>query len=150
MSERLNLQANQLTTLLKTMMKNLRKELYQKMAGLNREMSQRNEEVRTLLTAEDFATLKLCKQQETDYAKRKLRDHYHGRRRWIKQKTRERRVRDLPKEIDGILMEDQELDGRFKASVRRYGGVTLDDDETEALKLQPNFAIYEEVDELNF
>ena len=119
MTDRLNLQRNQAATLRKTIMKNLRKELYQKMAGLNREMSQKKEEVRELLNADDFATLKLCEQQETNYAKQKLRKHYQDRRRWIKEKTRERRVKELPKEIDGIRMEDQELDERFNANIRK-------------------------------
>ena len=42
------------------------------------------------------------------------------------------------------------LDERFEPKIRQYGGVTLDDDEKEALKLQPNFAMFEEVDELEF
>ena len=56
----------------------------------------------------------------------------------------------LPKEIDGIKMEDQELDGRFNATIKQYGGVTLDEDEREDLKLQPNFAVYDKIDDLNF
>ena len=102
------------------------------------------------MTGEDFATLKRCERRETEYAKRKLREHYHGRRMWIRKKTRERLTESLPKEIDGVVMEDQELDERFNASIKQYGGVALDDDEKEALKLQPNFAVFDEVDDLNF
>ena len=48
-TERLNLQENQARTLRKTMMKNLRKELYQKLARLTREETLKKEEVKTLL-----------------------------------------------------------------------------------------------------
>ena len=34
--------------------------------------------------------------------------------------------------------------------IRQYGGVALDDDEKAALKLQPKFAIFEEIDEVEF
>ena len=47
-------------------------------------------------------------------------------------------------------MEDVVLDERFEPKIRQYGRVMLDDDEKEALKLQPNFAMFEEVDELEF
>ena len=47
-------------------------------------------------------------------------------------------------------MEDQTLDTKFNTSVKCYGGVSLDDDEKEALRLQPNFAVYDEVDDLRF
>ena len=39
---------------------------------------------------------------------------------------------------------------QYEAKVRQYGGVQLDEDEKEALKMQPNFAIYEEVNDLEF
>ena len=65
-------------------------------------------------------------------------------------KTREQLVENLPKEIDGVLMEDQELEERFNASVKQYGGVSLYDDKKEALKLQPNFAVFDDIDDLNF
>ena len=107
MTERLNLHENQSATLRKTMMKNLRKELYQKMARLTREVSQKKEEVKALLTEEDFATLKQCEQVETNYAKTKLRKDYNDRRMWIRKKTNDHRARELPKEIDGIVLEDQ-------------------------------------------
>ena len=105
--------------------------------------------MKALLTEEDFATLKQCEQVETNYAKTKLRKHYHDRR-WTRKKTSDHQARELPKEIDGIVMEDQVLNEQFSAKVRQYGGVTLDEDEVEALKLQPNFAIFEEVDDLDF
>ena len=120
------------------------------MAGLTREVAQKEGDMKTLLTEEDFMTLKRCEKQEEEYAKRKLREHYQGRRMWIRKKTREQLVETLPKEIDGVSMEDQELDERFNASVKQYGGVSLDDDEKEALKLQPNFAVFDEIDDLNF
>ena len=150
MVERLKLHENQAVTLRRTMMKNLRKELYQKIAQLTRELSQKKEDVEALLTEEDYATFKQCEQHETNYAKPKLRKHFHDRRMWIRKKTGVNRTKDLPKEIDGIVMEDQVIEERFNARVRQYGGVTLDEDEVEALKMQPNFAIFEEVNELNF
>ena len=42
------------------------------------------------------------------------------------------------------------MDEQFSIKVRQYGEVTLDEDEVEALKLKPNFAIFEEVDDLDF
>ena len=45
-------------------------------------------------------------------------------------------------------MKDATLGERFRQTIRRYGGVALDSDEEEALKLQPNFAIYEEVNKM--
>ena len=41
-------------------------------------------------------------------------------------------------------MEDIELGERFETKIRQYGGVEIDEDENKALKMQPNFAVYEE------
>ena len=45
-------------------------------------------------------------------------------------------------------MEDQAIE--FNTSVKCYGGVILDENEKEALRLQPNYAVYDEVDDLAF
>ena len=79
-----------------------------------------------------------------------MRKHYKDRLNWIRKKIKERTEEALPKEIDGVKMEDQTLDTKFNTSVKCYGGVSLDDDEKEALRLQPNFAVYDEVDDLRF
>ena len=149
-TERLNLQSSQSRTLRKTMMKNLRKELYQKMARITREMRQIEVEIRTLIPREDFTTMKRYEQLELNYARAQLRSHYRNRYAWIKKKTNERRTESLPCEIDGVVMEDRSLGDQFEAKVRQYGGVQLDEDEMEALKMQPNFAVYEEVNDLEF
>ena len=79
-----------------------------------------------------------------------LRTHYKNRHAWIRKKSDERQRKELPGEIDGVIMEDLVLGERFEPKIRQYGGVALDEDEKEALKLQPNFAIFEEIDELEF
>ena len=56
----------------------------------------------------------------------------------------------VPREVDRIIMDDVELREELETKIRQYGGVTIDDDEREALKMQPNFAVYEDVDELDF
>ena len=69
---------------------------------------------------------------------------------WIKRKSEERLRIEMPKEIDGVIMEDVVLGEEFEPKIRQYGGVALDEDEKAALKLQPNFAIFEEIDEVEF
>ena len=68
-TERLNLQDSQSRTLRKTMMKNLRKELYQKMAKITREMRQIEEEIQTLIPRDDFTTMKRYEQLELNHAR---------------------------------------------------------------------------------
>ena len=148
--ERLNLRRTQGEKLRQTLMKNHRKELHQKMARVRREVEEKEHTAKDLLTEEQFATLEHCKKQEEEYARRKMREHYKDRLNWIRKKTKERTEETLPKEIDGVKMEDQTLDTKFNTSVKCYGGVSLDDDEKEALRLQPNFAVYDEVDDLRF
>ena len=148
--ERLKLRRTQGEKLRRTLMKNHRRELHQKMARIRREAKEKEDKAKSLLNEEQFALLKQCKMQEEEYSRRKLRDHYRERLNWIRKKTKERVEETLPKEIDGVKMEDQPLDTRFNTSVKCYGGVVLDDDEKEALKLQPNFAVYDEVDDLRF
>ena len=120
------------------------------MARIRREVEEKEHTAKDLLTEEQFATLKQCKKKEEEYARRKMRDHYKDRLNWIRKKTKERIEETLPKEIDGVKMEDQTLDTKFNTSVKCYGGVSLDDDEKEALRLQPNFAVCDEVDDLRF
>ena len=148
--ERLELRRNQGEKLRRTLMKNHRRELHQKMAKMWREVTQKEEKAKELLSGENFATLKRCRKQEEEHARRKMREHYRKRIDWIRKKTKERTEEALPKEIDGVKMEDQVLDEQFNASVKCYGGVTLDEEENEALKLQPNFAVYDDVNELSF
>ena len=148
--ERLNLRRTQGEKLRQTLMKNHRNDLHQKMARVRRDVEEIEHTAKELLTEEQFATLKQCKEQEEKYARRKIREHYKDRLSWIRKKTKERKEETLPKEIDGVKMEDQTLDTKFNTSVTCYGGVSLDDDEKEALRLQPNFAVYDEVDDLRF
>ena len=57
---------------------------------------------------------------------------------WIKRKSEERLRIEMPKEIDGVIMEDVVLGEEFEPKIRQYAGVALDEDEKAALKLQPN------------
>ena len=150
MTQRLGLRPSQEKVLRQTMMKNHRRELHQKLAEETKKVNERREKVKALLDDEDFTTLIRCESKETEYAKPRLREHFRKRQIWIGNKTKKRLAEMLPKEIDGIKMEDQELDGRFNATIKQYGGVTLDEDEREDLKLQPNFAVYDKIDDLNF
>ena len=47
-------------------------------------------------------------------------------------------------------MKEVALGEQFEPTIRWYGGVEMDNDEEEALKLQPNFSLYEEIDEMEF
>ena len=149
-TENLGLQRKQGEILRKTMMKNLRRELYQKLSKLTREQTERERTLRGMVREEDFVILRRQERAEQDYARPKLRKHYQDRINWIKKKSEEKRRSMVPREVDGIIMEDIELGEEFETKIRQYGGVRIDEDEREALKMQPNFAVYEEVDEMDF
>ena len=86
--ERLKLRRTQGEKLRQTLMKNHRRELYQKMARIRREATDKESKAKSLLNEEQFALLKQCKVQEEEYARRKLRDHYRERLNWIRKKTK--------------------------------------------------------------
>ena len=134
-TEKLKLQRKQGETLRKTMMKNLRRELYQKLAKLTRELSEKEGTIKGILDRENVAILKRQEREEQSYARPKMRKHYQERMEWIRKKTDEKRKKTTPTEIDGVIMEDMELGEEFKTKVRQYGGVVLDEDEMEALKM---------------
>ena len=68
------------------------------------------------MTEEQFAILNQCKKREEGYARNKLRVHYKERLNWIRKKTKERTEEALPREVDGIRMEDQAIE--FNTSVK--------------------------------
>ena len=90
------------------------------MGRVQREVEEKKHTAKDLLTEEQFAILKQCKKQEEEYARRKMREHYKDRLNWIRKKTKERTEETLPKEIDGLKMEDQTLDTKFNTSVKCY------------------------------
>ena len=54
---------------------------------------------------------------------------------------------EIPDEIDGIILRDQEIPNEYNSTARTYGGITLSDNEQSVLKLPPKFATYERVNE---
>ena len=64
---------------------------------------------------------------------------------WIKRKSEERLRIEMPKEIDGVIMEDVVLGEELEPKIRQYGGVALDEDEKAALKRHDHFFIISEL-----
>ena len=89
MVERLDLQRKQAETLKNTMMKNTRRELYQKMAKLTRELAEKERTIREIVREEDVTMLRRQEKREHDYARPRLRKHYRDRHAWIRKKSKE-------------------------------------------------------------
>ena len=53
----------------------------------------------------------------------------------------------VPDELHRIVLQDQELGNEYTSSPRKYGDITLNDDEEALLSLPPKFAIHRKVDE---
>ena len=77
--------------------------------------------------------------ESNDARKRKIQ---HLRNRY-KQTTRT----EVPDEMDGIILRDQEVPEGYNSTARTYGGVNLNDDEHSVLSLPPKFAVYDKVKE---
>ena len=71
-TERLNLQRKQAETLRRTMMKNLRRELYQKISRLTRDLAEKEGAIRRTIRQEDITTLRRQERLELNYARPRL------------------------------------------------------------------------------
>ena len=56
-----------------------------------------------------------------------------------------RKETNVPDEIEGIILKDQELPVEYNSTPRTYGGVILDENEQSLLTLPPKYAMYERV-----
>ena len=60
-------------------------------------------------------------------------------------KKKQNRVREVPDEIEGILIADQDVSS-FTANPRVYGGTEISAEEESVLSLPPNYTLYEKID----
>ena len=63
-------------------------------------------------------------------------------------KCRYERKMETPNEINGIIIEDQEITDDYTSIPRCYGNVEINSDEQDVLSLPPKYAIFEKVDKI--
>ena len=78
--------------------------------------------------------------------KEKLQRKTRAKVEWLKEKWgAKRQQKEIPDEVKGIMVKDEDLPDEFSSEPRVYGNVELKDNEIEALKMSPNFGLYKEV-----
>ena len=80
--------------------------------------------------------------------KRRLKQKYKEK---MEQKVKHLRQkygyrRELPDEVEGVIIKDQELPEEFESNPRCYDNVEITDEEKKVLLLPPKFTVYENVD----
>ena len=63
---------------------------------------------------------------------------------WLKEKWKPKPVAPSS-EIRGIQIQDCQLDANFDSKPREYGGIQINDEERQLLKLPPKFGIFGEI-----
>ena len=148
--ERLNLRERQREKLQKTMMTNIKNELHKEFAEVCRKVNENNVLVNNVLTEEGTLLYNRVLAKEQNHEKTKARKYFRSRIKSMGEQKEKRENEETPDEIDGIRMDEQELDERFTAKTHVYGGVQLSKEEEEALKLPPKFSMFEKPDILLF
>ena len=64
---------------------------------------------------------------------------------FLKEKYKKNK-RDVPEEINGIIINDQELTNEYNSEPRIYGNIILNEKEKNLLSLTPKYTIFEKVD----
>ena len=77
--------------------------------------------IRVMVREEHITTLRRHERLEQNYARPMLRTHYKNRYAWIRKKSDERQRKELPREIDGVIMEDLVLGERFEPRYDNMG-----------------------------
>ena len=62
----------------------------------------------------------------------------------LKEKYGEKK--EIPDDVNGVIIKDQPLEVEFESDPRCYDGVEINDNEKKVLQLGPKFTIYEDVD----
>ena len=150
MTERLGLRPTQEKRLRKSMMANLERDLYKELAKRTKENEDATKAAKRILDAQEYSLFERKKAEELEFCRRSSRNHFRERLGWIKKCNEKRRNEETPDIIDGILMNDQPLDDTYELKIRQYGGVSLDENEKEVLKLPPKYAVFETPNQLDF
>ena len=79
--------------------------------------------------------------------KRRIRSWYKRKleRKLLHLKEKYGKKKEIPDEVNGVLIKDQPLNVEFESDPRCYDGVEITDNEKKVLQLGPKFTIYEEV-----
>ena len=86
---------------------------------------------------------RLWKREITKYENERLSTHrkklQHLRMKYKRKET------NVPDEIEGIILKDQELPAEYNSTPCTYGGIVLNENEQSLLSLPPKYAMYEQV-----
>ena len=64
---------------------------------------------------------------------------------FLKEKYKKKR-RNIPEEINGIIINDQELTNEYNSEPRIYANIIINQEEKNLLSLTPKYTIFEKVD----
>ena len=132
------------------MLQNIKDDLHKELAAKTKEADAAKTVVQQVLTEDEALRIEERRKIEISLNRKRYREHFKSRLRWIKEKQQTMEDQRVPDEIDGIVMKKRTLDDSFTPNVCVYGGVNLSNDEMEALKLPPKYTVYQKPDQLQF
>ena len=77
--------------------------------------------------------------------KRDLSKKYMDKLKWLKKKWKKSEDNNIPDMVREVVVKDVELTDEFTSKPRVYGGVTIDEQEDQVLRLPPKYGLYRKI-----